>query len=240
MQLTFFGGEETTDFYTGRKGAYRDLLTAVDRLLDAGIAPRIQVFVNRETVGELPMVEELICRLDLERRCEAAGIPFACFVHQGSCDGEAEKLYPIWITTEDLEKIPEYFREHTLRHFGKPDLQAVFGREEGEICRELLGDRSTEDLGKTDSPVLYIDGDFNVFPNTGVPAPQWKLGNLRTDGAGRILEALRNNESPAQRVRAEVPVSELASAFGDPESRRLFGRGDYIEYLLNRYCRQRA
>ena len=32
---------------------------------------------------------------------------------------------------------------------------------------------------------------------------------------------------------------ELAKAQGDGTSRRLFGRGDYIELLLNRYCRQR-
>lgn len=67
-QLTLFGGEEKTDFYTGRKGAYREILQAIDILLENKISPRLQFFVNKDTVEELPLVEELIRRLDLENR----------------------------------------------------------------------------------------------------------------------------------------------------------------------------
>ena len=53
-----------------------------------------------------------------------------------------------------------------------------------------------------------------------------------------ILSRLMNDESPAQRIRATVPLSELVRVCGAPDSRRLFGRDDYIEYLLSRYCRR--
>lgn len=238
VQVTLFGGEELTDYFTGRKGAYQDILKAIDVLLENGIAPRIQIFANQKTIPELPRVMELIGQLELERRCEAVGIPFVCFVHQGSCDGEAEKLYPIWVTSEDLEKIPDKLARYTLRHFNKPDLQAVFGWKEAELYQELLRDNTVKSLGETDSPVLYVDGEFNVYPNIGVPAEQWCLGNLKTDGAAEILGRLANNKSPAQHVRATVPVSGLAKACGNPDSHRLFGRGDYMDYLLNRYCRR--
>lgn len=238
VQLTLFGGEDITDYFTGRKGAYQYILKAIDALLEYEIAPRIQVFVNKMTIDELPKVEELVERLDLERRCEAIGIPFAFFAHQGGCDGEAEKLYPIWVTSEDLDIIPERLAASTCKHFGKPTLEAVFGREEGELYRELVEDRSTESLGTGYQPVLYVDGQFDVFPNLGTVAPQWQLGNLKTDGAATILRRLAGDESPAQRVRATVPVCELTKAYGDPGSRRLFGRGDYIDYLVNRYCEE--
>ena len=236
VQLTLFGGEELTDWFTGRRGAYRDILAAIDVLLENGIAPRLQVFVNKKTADELPLVVELAENRNLEERCEEIGIPFAMFAHQGACDGEAENLYPIWPTPEELRRIPPMLAEYTLRHFGASSLREVFGREEGELCRELLEDGSTESLGRGRSPVLYVDGEFNVYPNFGVPAGQWLLGNLKTDGAEEILRRLAADESPAQRVRASVPVSELVRARGDPESRRLFGRGDYLEYLLNQYC----
>ncbi len=237
VQLTLFGGEATTDYFTGRKGAYRDILKAIDVLLENGIAPRLQAFVNKKTVGELPEVAALIDRLDLERRCEAIGIPFACFVHQGSCDGEAGSLYPIWVTSGDLEKIPEKLKQYTLKHFHKPSLQDVFGREERELYRELIMDKTTESLGAAAPATLYVDGEFYVTPNIGVPAKHWRLGNLKTNGAETILRRLASDKSPAQHVRATISLRELVKEGGDPESFRLFGRDDYIEYLLDRYCR---
>ncbi len=240
VQLTLFGGEELTDSFTGRRGAYQDILKAIDVLLENGIAPRIQAFANKQTVPELCKVEELIDRLELEKRCDSIGIPFACFVHQGSCDGEGEKLYPIWVTSDDLEKIPDKLAKYTIRHFKERTIREVFGREERELYRELIEDDTTESLGSTAPAVLYIDGEFNVTPNIGVPSKPWLLGNLKTDGAEKILDRLKRDKSPAQYVRATVPLKELVRDCGDPESKRLFGREDYIEYLLNRYCRREA
>jgi len=40
IQLTFFGMEKLTDFYTGRKGAFKELLKATDILIDNGISPK--------------------------------------------------------------------------------------------------------------------------------------------------------------------------------------------------------
>ena len=240
VQLTLFGGEELTDYFTGRNGAYQDILKAIDVLLKNGIAPRIQAFANKKTIPELSKVSELIDSLELEKRCEAIGIPFVCFVHQGSCDGEAENLYPIWVTSDDLEMIPDKLVQYSLKHFNAPDINALFGREERELYSELINDHTTESLGSTAPAVLYIDGEFNVTPNIGVPARQWRLGNVKEQGAGEILSNLAEDRSPAQHIRAAVPLSELAKACGDPNSKRLFDRDDYIEYLLNRYCQREA
>lgn len=238
VQMTLFGGEETTDYFTGRKGAYQDILKGIEILLDHGIAPRIQAFVNRRNVDELPVIEALVKELDLEARCRDIGQEFSCFVHQGSCDGKSAEFYPDWVTPEDLDKIPPLLAEHTLRHFGKESLMAVFGRTESDLVRELLEDNTTCSLGERE-PVLYVDSHFDVYPNFTTPGPYWRLGNLKQDGAERVLEAYVKDESPAQRARRTVPVKELAR-LGDPESRRLFGRGDYIELLLHRYLEGRV
>ena len=59
-QLTLFGGRARTDQYTGRANAFAEILQAVEVLLQNRIAPRIQVFVNKENLGELAQVEALV------------------------------------------------------------------------------------------------------------------------------------------------------------------------------------
>lgn len=77
----------------------------------------------------------------------------------------------------------------------------------------------------------------DVYPNITCPAPFWFLGNLKTDGAAKVLENYAGSRSMAQSVRLTVPVCELVRAQGNPDSERLFAKSDYIEYLLNTYCR---
>lgn len=235
VQLTLFGGEETTDWYTGRKGAYREILQSVDILLKNGIAPRVQVFVSKRNLAELPLVETLIEKLDLNRRCREIGREFACFVHQGSCDGGNRRFYNEWVTPEDLNRIPKRLAAGTLKHFRAENLLDVFGRTEGELCRELLADESTFRY-VSDDPVFFIDHSYDVYPNITTPSPIWRLGNWKRDGAQAVLDVYAGSQSIAQRARLTVPVRRLAEAHGDPDSRRLFGRDDYIELLLHRYC----
>lgn len=235
VQLTLFGGEETTDWYTGRKGAYREILRAIDLLLENGIAPRIQVFVSKRNLDELPQVEELIARLDLDRRCRGIGRDFVCFVHQGSCDGKNLEFYDEWVTPEDLEKIPPCLKAGTLKHFKEKTLLDVFGQPEGELYRQLLADDSTDSY-VSDDPVFFIDGNYDVYPNISTPSPIWRLGNWKTDGAETVLENYRVSRSIAQHTRLTVPVSRLVRSCGNPDSRRLFDREGYIELLLHRYC----
>lgn len=235
VQLTLFGGQETTDWYTGQKGAYREILQAIDILLQNGIAPRIQVFVNRQNLPELSHVEKLIEELDLDRRCREVGKDFACFVHQGSCDGENRRFYDVWVTPEDLDKIPGRLAAGTLKHFKAKTLLEVFGQPEDELYRELLLDESTFSY-VSDDPVFFIDRNYDVYPNITTPSPIWCLGNWKKDGARAVLDAYTASRSTAQHTRLTVPVCRLVQAHGDPDSRRLFGRGDYIELLLHRYC----
>lgn len=235
-QLTIFGNEETTDYYIGRKGAYREIMEALDILIENKISPRIQMFINKDNIDELKHVESLIKHLDLEKRCRAFGGEFSFFLHQGSCDGENEKLYDVRVTPDDLEKIPALLEAYTLRHFGKKNIVDVFGKTEQSLYEELVTDHSTSSY-VSDSPVFYIDKNFNVFPNISSPAPHWCLGNLKTQEAKKVLENYVESNSAAQHVRLTVPLCDIAKAQGDRTSKRLFSKNDYIEFLLNKYCK---
>jgi len=238
VQLTLFGGETITDRYTGRRGAYRDILQSIDILLSHRILPRIQTFVNKETLPELPHLERLIRELRLEERCREAGGQFTYFLHVGSCDGAAEDLYDIWITPEDLTAIPDALAAYTCAHFGTDRLEDVFGQTEAEWCAVLGKDTSTAELAE-DKPVFFVDHRMDVYPNITAPAPWWKLGNLVTDGVKAVLQKYSQNESIAQQIRKTIPLGEIVRRMGNPDSIRLFSKGDYTSLILNRYCRIR-
>ena len=238
-QLTLFGDEEATDFYVGRKGAYREILRSVDILIENKITPRIQTFVNKNNIDGLSHIEEIIERLDLYNRCKSFGGEFSFFLHQGSCDGENEKLYDVRLTPEDMTKIPPSLEACTLRHFGKNNIAEVFGQTEQSLYNELVTDNSTADI-VNGSPVFYIDKDFNVYPNITAPAAHWCLGSLKKQGAEEVLRNYLESKSPAQNTRKTVPICDIVRACGDKDSLRLFGRGDYIDFMLNKFCRDRT
>ena len=236
-QLTVFGNEETTDFYIGRKGAYAEIIKAIEILIKNKISPRIQMFINKNNIDELKHIENLIKSLDLESRCKSFGGEFSFFLHQGSCDGENEKLYDVRVTPDDLINIPTLLEDYTLRHFGKDSIIDVFGKTEQSLYEELIEDYSTSSY-VSDAPVFYIDKDFNVYPNISTPAKHWCLGNLKKQGVRTVLENYYESNCIAQRTRLTVPLCDIVKSQGNKTSRHLFEKNDYIEFLLNRYCRQ--
>lgn len=235
-QLTLFGDSEKTDYYTGRKNAYNEILHAAEILIENKISPRLQIFINKDNLSDMPFIEKLIQDLELESRCRSFGGEFSCFLHQGSCDGENEKLYDIRVTPEDLDKLPQSLVNYTLKYLHKKNISEVFGRTECSLYSELIQDTSTAGY-VSDTPVFYIDKDFNVYPNITAPSPYWLLGNLKADGAETVLENYIANNSPAQHIRATIPLCRMVRAVGTRESQRLFSHGDYITYLLNQYCK---
>lgn len=237
VQLTLFGGEALTDRYTGRKGAYRDILTAIDVLIQHKIAPRFQFFVNQETVKGLPEAERLIEQLKLDERCAELEKPFEFFFHGGSCDGANEALYPIRAVSETLSQIPESLTERTLRYFGRKTLAEVFGEPEGVLFARLKDSKNVKSLAD-DRPVFYLDHQFDFYPNFTAPAPFWRLGNLKKEGAEPLLRRFLENDTPAQRARLTVPLGEMVRTVGAPDGQGLFTESDYIDYILNRYCQK--
>jgi len=234
-QLTLFGGRNKTDEYTGRKGAYDENVQVMDMLLAAGIAPRIQVFVNKDNVGDLQVVVDLIRQRELEKRCDALGTPFTCFMHQGSCDGENEQFYDRWITAEDFVKFPQMLVEYSLRHWQANSLEEIYGEPERQLVARLSASGETRSCVEQ-TPTFFVDKDFNVYPNITTPAPHWQLGNLKTDGAQEVLRRYRNSQSSAQKALLTVPLGEMVKKHGNPDSERLFVESDYIDPIVKKWC----
>ena len=96
-QLTFFGMEKATDWAVRRRGAFRDLLVATERLLAAGIRPRWQLIFTKVLIPDLPGLIALAKELRLRERCEKLGGPFTFWMHTPTPDGAALDLSLIHI-----------------------------------------------------------------------------------------------------------------------------------------------
>ncbi|HEY8364017.1 MAG TPA: hypothetical protein VIK84_00475 [Haloplasmataceae bacterium] len=223
-QLTFFGLEKNTDYYVGRSGAFKELINATNLLIENKIAPRYQVFVNKQSISDINNFIELTKEMKLKERCLDIGQEFTLFIHQGTCDGENELLYDIRITDEDLKYIPSEYLIFDL------------GKKESDLYQELINDHSTRNIVNNE-PVFYVTSDFSVYPNYTNIAKPWCLGNLKKDSIEQILFNYQNNLSLAQNTSINVPFSELVKKSGNPNSRRLFDTDDYIIYLLNKYLK---
>lgn len=228
VQLTFFGLEETTDRYVGRKGAFRELLEATEILLEHGIRPRWQGFLNEENKEELVELLRLSEELELARRCEAVGGEFRFFVHTGSCEGEGRKLYPIWIRKDH---IPEALIPCFL------DYDELWP--ERELCR-LWRDEAGTAAPHNEGPdlVLYVSNDYDLFFNFAHMRPEWRIGNLKTDPMEELMRRVEVEDTPALRAARAVSLGELVRRYGNPASERAFADSDYKQYLLNRHLEQ--
>ena len=222
VQLTFFGLEETTDRYVGRKGAFRELLKATETLISRGISPRWQAFINEENKDEVARLPGLAEELELAKRCEAFGGAFRFFAHAGSCDGENRRLYPIRISKEH---IPEALIPYFLNYGDQ--------RAEKDLCAAWRADTSSYVPHNGGDIVLYVSGDYDLFFNFTHMRPEWRVGNLKADPVGELVRRVVEEDIPALREARRITLGELVERYGDPASDRAFEEEDYRMYLLN-------
>jgi hypothetical protein len=230
-QITFFGPEETTDWFTRRPGSFRDSLLATERLIEAGIRPRWQIILTRRFLPEAAAFVDLVRSLALEERVAQAGGEFAVFLNTPSPDGEAWQIEDLRPRRQDLADLPEYLVAKTLKHFGAGTLEECLGRPEAELLPELRG--RTEPPASLPGvlpewPAFRVSSGFDVYTNLGETAPWWRLGNLWQDGLDEIIRRYEADEVPGLQALFRVPVGELAERYGRPEGERLYSPSDLI------------
>lgn len=226
-QISFFGLEENTDYFAGRRGSFKDNLLATERLLEVGIRPRWQLFLNKRLIPELDAFVELIKTMKLEKRVRELGHEFEVFLHPIAPDGEAFNIEHLRPIADDLSSIPSYLAEKTKDHLDASTFEECLGKAESEWIVEL----SEENEAFATFPptlALMVTPELDVFSNLGEPMPWWKLGNLNTDGVDRIMSCFENDEAPGLHVNFHVPVSQLAQNYGRKDSQYIYTRDDLI------------
>ena len=230
-QITFFGMEETNDWFYRRKGAFRDCIAATERLLDVGMKPRWQLFLTKKILPDLPGLMRLMDRMKIRERVRALGGEFVLFMHPPDFEGEGRKIRHLAATADDLGLIPAEIIESTTKHF-------KIWTTEAEAIRAIMdGEEKPEPAyGMPKRLYFFIGSDWDVFSNIGTLEPWWKLGNLKTDAIDVIFDNFENDRPLGYQVNRTVSRRELAERFGNPNSR--FVIGGFDAGWLAEYCEE--
>ena len=211
-----------------RKGAFRDQLAATERCIEAGIAPRWQLFITKRCLGELKEFLRLMHELDLFRRCGHIGGKFEFFSGGISPEGCGYEIEDVRLEQSDLELIP-----HELITLSRDGLN-MLGQPERDLLEELMHDDNPP-LISANFPCVAVDADLNVYPNMAEPAEWWRLGNLKSDGIDSILKAYRDGFTPGMTANNTIPMSELAGRYGVPNSQKLYDQSDLVCRFMHQW-----
>jgi hypothetical protein len=238
-QITFFGMEESNDWFYRRKGAFRDAIAATERLIEVGIKPRWQLIQTKEIIPELGSFLKLVDKLRLRDRVAALGEPFDLFMHDPGPSGEARKIEHLRLTRDDMQKIPRELDEYMIHHYGKP----VHYHTE-KYWMDIITKEEENPIGFTcpDKLWFYVTTDWNVFSNidSGTLEPWRRLGNLKTDKLADIFCTFRENGNIAFDTLDRMSAREIASSLGKQGSNKIYmSKSDLIELYVEEYCERR-
>lgn len=233
-QITFFGLEENTDYFVGRAGAFKDNLIATEKLIEEGIVPRWQLFLNEKNKDELTEFAKLVEDLNLERKVQNLGKEFEIYVNIPAPDGEAFNLEDIRPKEDIFSLIPKYLKNKTLKHYNVKDMKEILGYKEKDLLPILLEDDSC----LNDYPFilsLMITSDLDVYCNAGELMPWWCLGNLNSDSVENIMYNYTNNKPLGLKLMYETPISKLSKEFGDINGEKIYNKEDLIRKYIRMY-----
>lgn len=238
-QISFFGMEETTDWFYRRHGAFRDALAATERLLEVGMKPRWQLFLTTKLLPELDALLALIDHLQLRERVQALGSEFQLFMHTPGPDGAAREIEYLRPTVEEVAALPEAILAPSWQHFGKE----ILWQPESELYQEILrnGDTppSPEAVLPNEFPVFIITGNWDVYTNIGTLESWWQLGNLQEDTVETLFRRYEEDDVLGLQVLLHTPPRELAQQYGDREGSKIYtGRDDLLSLYLAKHCEQ--
>jgi len=245
-QISLFGMEKTTDYFTRRPGSFRDSLVATERLLEVGIKPRWQLFLTKLIIPELDDLLGLAGSMNLEKRIRDIGGEFDIFIHAPGPDGEAWNIEHLRPDVDVVSQIPTYLVEKTKAHSGtssvekSPQLplikgEEVFGYAENDLIPRLLSDAQPY-AWQPEHLAFMVTSDLDVFSNIAELTPWWRLGNLKTDGIGEIMRRFENDETEGMYAHFHIPVSTPADAYGQRDSRKIYKIGDLKSRLVRQWA----
>ncbi len=233
-QISLFGLRETNDWFHRRRGAFDDALIASERLLDAGMKPRWQIFLTTKLLPELNGLLALADKLRLRERVRELGDEFQLFIHLPGPDHEARKIEDLRPTIEQVTDLPEVILEATRKHFSR---DVLWQSEEA-----LFSDIVNTGYMKTESTLpdvlwFLVCSNWNVFANTGTLEDWWCLGNLKRDSVETIIHRFESDETQGLKSLAHESPAELSRQYGNPNGQRVYSSKEGLLSLYRgRHC----
>lgn len=155
-QITFFGMQETTDWFYRRSGAFADALVATERLLDLGMKPRWQIFL---TTKLLPELDDLLA---LQEKITGSYDEFKIFLNLPGPEGEAGNLEHLRPAIDQVSGLPENLLTDSRRHLKRD----ILWQTEAELVSEMF---STPDV--REDLWFFVCSNWDVYSNIGTLEP---------------------------------------------------------------------
>ena len=235
-QITFFGMEETQDWFHRRKGAFRDSIRTTERLLDAGMEPRWQLFMTKKIRPDLDDLMRLADRLELRKRIEDLGGEFVMFIHPPALVGEGRSIASLSATLEDAKRVPQELVVSTQKHFSREEIWTT----EAETVSRIAdaGDECGTAWPYPPQPKLwfFVMHNWDVFANLATTDPWWQLGSMKHDPLSAILDRFEHDRIPALQMNTADTLRTLARRYGDPNSQTVVN--DIEQYWFETYCEE--
>ena len=232
-QISFFGMRETNDWFFRRKGAFDDALTATERLLDAGMKPRWQVFLTTKLLPELGEFLRLIDQHRLRHRVQELGEEFQIFLHPPGPDHEARRIENLRPNAEQVADLPEVILSPSQKHFGKD----ILWQTEETLYAEILNDDDIEGRWLPKVLWFFVCSDWDIFANVGTLEPWYRLGNLKRDSFESIIRKFEDDSVLGLNVQFHESPVRLAEHFGDPRGQKVYSsKEDLLSLYRGRHC----
>ena len=234
-QISFFGLQETNDWFHRRNGAFADALTATERLLNAGMKPRWQLFLTTKLLPELDGLLALVDQYRLRERVHDLGGEFRVFMHPPGPDHSAREIETLRPTIEQVAGLPKALLAATREHFGRD----VLWKTEATLYAEILRDEATRISAAILPGVLwfFVCSNWDVYSNIGTLEPWWRLGNLKQDSVESIIRTFEEDGVPGLRALFHESTASLAQQHGDPTGQRIYStREDLVALYRAKRC----
>ena len=225
-QITLFGAGETHDRFMGR-GAFDECIEVMRRLVAAEVAVQWLMMFTKAIVPDLEALLGMAVDLRLVEESARLGCPWGPTLADVDPVGRGWHLEHLRPSVDNLDRLPESLRDRDRTGYGE--------RTEAECVRLFLGGEAVSEAYET--LWLQVDASFNVFPQFGDLAPWYCLGNLRHDGAERIMEAYLADQTPGQHTRFVIGPRALAEQYGDPKGTLLYTPTHLLHRWIGQHCR---
>ena len=233
-QLKVFGGKDANDFFIGRKDTYEETIQGARWLVDGGIIPRFQVYLNTIGIHSLNTFFSELATYHVLEDMRERGMPvdIHCMTFGSVGRGYENRDYRIEI--DDVTLIPEWLVEMT---------EAKFGKAFELLPEAVLAERI---LAGDDGPIspenhwlwFFVDRRLDVYTNLTEMHASCRLGNLGEDPWQEILDGYVRDAAPGLETVFSVSKHELVKRHLVPKSRKVYmGAGDLLEYYLAREIR---
>lgn len=234
-QISFFGLEDTNDWFHRRQGAFDDALAATERLLERGMKPRWQLFLTTKLLPELSEFLGLADRLLLRERVEELGSEFLMFLHLPGPEHEARRIEGFRPSADLVLNLPESILAASRKHLGR---ELLWQTEAALYAGILDADAAPATGGSLPEALwLFVTGTWDVFSNIGTMEPWWCLGNLKREPVGSIIRRVEQNDVLGLQVLYRKSGAELAEVYGAPAGQKIHStEGDLLSLYRGKHC----